>query len=244
MGFKSKVIVTMRNWALFFSSLPLTLILFSGSTHASTVNINITVDLNASQIYDCGGGAYPVGTNCWTNNFDSSSSITPQTINRSEDTIIIHMNFAEGQRIRWETDGITVPTYGDESVQVGVSGPGSCCSSMVYDNSLSFTGVTGDLNINPLEWSFASGGSGGIVSQSYQSGVTNLTDSFFEFDGLVATIGPFTNPSSQAYTVDRLSIFLTSGNFSYVNPVPIPSAVWLFGSGLIGLIGVARRKKV
>lgn len=27
-----------------------------------------------------------------------------------------------------------------------------------------------------------------------------------------------------------------------VNPVPIPSAVWLFGSGLIGLIGIARRK--
>lgn len=27
------------------------------------------------------------------------------------------------------------------------------------------------------------------------------------------------------------------------NPVPIPSAVWLFGSGLLGLIGVARRKK-
>ena len=27
------------------------------------------------------------------------------------------------------------------------------------------------------------------------------------------------------------------------NAVPIPAAVWLFGSGLIGLIGVARRKK-
>ena len=26
--------------------------------------------------------------------------------------------------------------------------------------------------------------------------------------------------------------------------VPVPAAVWLFGSGLIGLIGVARRKKV
>jgi len=25
--------------------------------------------------------------------------------------------------------------------------------------------------------------------------------------------------------------------------VPVPAAVWLFGSGLIGLIGVARRKK-
>ena len=28
-----------------------------------------------------------------------------------------------------------------------------------------------------------------------------------------------------------------------VNPVPIPAAVWLFGSGLLGLIGIARRKK-
>jgi hypothetical protein len=28
-----------------------------------------------------------------------------------------------------------------------------------------------------------------------------------------------------------------------VNSVPIPAAVWLFGSGLLGLIGVARRKK-
>jgi hypothetical protein len=27
-------------------------------------------------------------------------------------------------------------------------------------------------------------------------------------------------------------------------PVPVPAAVWLFGSGLIGLVGVARRKKV
>ncbi len=31
-------------------------------------------------------------------------------------------------------------------------------------------------------------------------------------------------------------------NFS-ITPVPVPAAVWLFGSGLIGLIGVARRKK-
>ncbi len=28
-----------------------------------------------------------------------------------------------------------------------------------------------------------------------------------------------------------------------VNPVPIPAAVWLFGSGLVGLLGAARRKR-
>lgn len=27
------------------------------------------------------------------------------------------------------------------------------------------------------------------------------------------------------------------------NPVPVPAAVWLFGSGLLGLVGIARRKK-
>ena len=34
----------------------------------------------------------------------------------------------------------------------------------------------------------------------------------------------------------------TRAQFMYVAPVPIPSAIWLFGSGLIGLIGTARRK--
>ena len=28
-----------------------------------------------------------------------------------------------------------------------------------------------------------------------------------------------------------------------VAPVPVPAAVWLFGSGLLGLVGLARRKK-
>lgn len=39
----------------------------------------------------------------------------------------------------------------------------------------------------------------------------------------------------------------TKNNFNgqlFYSPVPVPAAVWLFGSGLLGLIGVARRKKV
>ena len=38
--------------------------------------------------------------------------------------------------------------------------------------------------------------------------------------------------------------FDTSGSESFVNnPVPVPAAVWLFGSGLLSLVGLARRKK-
>ena len=45
---------------------------------------------------------------------------------------------------------------------------------------------------------------------------------------------------------DASVIFGGSGAVSTVNAysvVPVPAAVWLFGSGLIGLVGLARRKK-
>lgn len=39
----------------------------------------------------------------------------------------------------------------------------------------------------------------------------------------------------ETYTLDNLHMA--------TSPVPVPAAVWLFGSGLIGLVGIARRKK-
>jgi len=60
-------------------------------------------------------------------------------------------------------------------------------------------------------------------------------------DGLVnytVAVGDQLNATDQA--VDAGGIAASSS----LAPVPIPAAVWLFGSGLLGLIGVARRKKV
>ena len=39
--------------------------------------------------------------------------------------------------------------------------------------------------------------------------------------------------------IDNASVI----NFGSVSAVPVPAAVWLFGSGLLGLVGVARRKR-
>ena len=44
------------------------------------------------------------------------------------------------------------------------------------------------------------------------------------------------------FTVSTNSTMSFDVNFTPA-PVPVPAAVWLFGSGLIGLAGVARRKK-
>jgi hypothetical protein len=37
--------------------------------------------------------------------------------------------------------------------------------------------------------------------------------------------------------------YATGGSESFINNVPVPAAVWLFGSGLLGLVGVARRRR-
>ena len=40
-------------------------------------------------------------------------------------------------------------------------------------------------------------------------------------------------------------VYLTSAlGGTFGAPVPVPAAVWLFGSGLLGLVGIARRKKM
>jgi hypothetical protein len=51
--------------------------------------------------------------------------------------------------------------------------------------------------------------------------------------------GPFTGFNAN-FDFDNLSVIYVPGG---TPTVPLPTAVWLFGSGLLGLIGVARRKK-
>ena len=56
--------------------------------------------------------------------------------------------------------------------------------------------------------------------------------------------------TGSAYIDDPLTFQLPSGvtftsasGSTYASAVPLPAAVWLFGSGLLGLVGIARRKK-
>jgi hypothetical protein len=50
--------------------------------------------------------------------------------------------------------------------------------------------------------------------------------SYFAFDGDIGGLTPFTS-------------YYLAGQ---INPVPIPAAVWLFGTALIGLVGFSKKK--
>ena len=51
------------------------------------------------------------------------------------------------------------------------------------------------------------------------------------------------NPTSAMLQAVRSRYSVTNWSVS-VSPVPVPAAVWLFGTALIGLVGMSRRRKV
>jgi hypothetical protein len=79
------------------------------------------------------------------------------------------------------------------------------------------------------------------------------SDEFAVTVGQTVTIGGtsiFTNPELAPINTsfDQTAILWEENSIALSDPtslapIPVPAAVWLFGSGLIGLTGVARRKK-
>jgi len=69
-----------------------------------------------------------------------------------------------------------------------------------------------------------------------------------ELVGIISTASPsvsavFADPSlTQVIQIVNTDAALLNYDF-ITTPVPVPAAAWLFGSGLLGLIGFARRKK-
>jgi hypothetical protein len=128
-----------------------------------------------------------------------------------------------------------------------------------YDTSLT-VGAGNIANINPSTWAIsqdqnAGGGFGKFEFQLSGTGSTRTETLTFSISGVAGdtlqsyAIGSTLNPSSGEYFSAHIAGFdttsgVTSAKFAGSTPVPavpVPAAVWLFGSGLLGLVTVARR---
>ncbi len=98
----------------------------------------------------------------------------------------------------------------------------------------------------------ATAGSDAIVGGSFDY-VLAGTDGGNDFDWtqmMVSAVMPTDTASTRIQLIHILeastaaggAIFLDNASLE-VSAVPVPAAVWLFGSGLLGLVGVARRRK-
>lgn len=79
-----------------------------------------------------------------------------------------------------------------------------------------------------------------FVSSDWFSGIDSLPASIPEFSSMAGVFGWVENYNSSGITGELLIEYYS---LNTVSAVPVPAAVWLFGSGLLTLLGYARRKK-
>lgn len=130
--------------------------------------------------------------------------------------------------------------------------------SFNFDETIAVS-ATNIINLNPSTWMISENqnagggffkfdlqldGNGGSRTELLSFSITGVDEDMITS---YAT-GSSLNPSSSEFFAAHVGGFdeingVTSAQFAGSSPVPVPAALWLFGSGLIALTGFARNKK-
>lgn len=222
------------------------LALASVQAHASLVGDTISGSITFTDYPTLGNCFDPVDTNPGCNsNFTNTSGIQPSAVVSVDDA-----NYPD-----YVNNGYPEFLYSDTGasglfLDVGVDVDASSIRLDIVDRS----SIAPEIALTPLAW---------------RIDLTGLDDSAGDIIGAIITSQSTGDPFTVTFTADTLEInFLgrrasdgvedldpdilnvwrTSGHLYadisiQTSAVPVPPALWLFGSGLFGLVSVARRKK-
>lgn len=139
------------------------------------------------------------------------------------------VKFSDGNNASPIDEGVVTNAFGDYAGTLGI---------FVDFNDFVFNPLTPN---TPL-WAFTSGMTNYSFSMSVIS-IVSQTSNTISLEGTgIASVTGFDDTSG----VFSLTLNQNGQAFSFsssASVVPVPTAVWLFGSGLLGLVGIARRKK-
>lgn len=223
MGFKSMIGTAM-------------LIAISSSAHAQLITVQFegTVDSisgNAAALIDIG------------NSFTGSYTYETSTPDTNANTIAGDYTHAI-QEITFTVGGFSFtkgidlsPSFATDSILITNNGFGIDLDAYAAVVPVLSGSDVGDFSASKFGFEmYLAGSTGSVYTDDSLPSDLNLA-SFQSFDlGLQPTL-------QLMFTDGGTKSTFASANISSISTVPVPAAVWLFGSGLISLIGVARRKK-
>ena len=155
-----------------------------------------------------------------------------------------------------------------QAVTCTPTGAAAAEASVLFNVPFNLCGVSTNASVTAVEntfvfKSFLPSGSGTVVegARTY-SAIANApgTLDFFELNGITMPFDTVTLTFTGVLPVILVGTFPDFGTFrmdllllvggsditvssATVSAIPIPASVWLFGSGMLGLVGIARRKK-
>jgi len=143
------------------------------------------------------------------------------------------------------TGGANIPsaTYIDVASN-GTTSSGACCADWKLTNTndvYHLTGLGGNPYSGPDYLIIGPPGAGGTYSNANGSIAGNKPHN--PFINQTATFSLALSGATSSTVISNVIFSFGTQEGSNVAAVPIPAAVWLFGSGLIGLIGIARRNR-